>query len=164
MVKVHDRLYIGDLPTCRSGSSELAVVHACKSPCHQRSVGYTGNLSPQHPNYLFLVQTYDLHLNIIDPPLPLFKRESFLQFLQFASKHYDGGASLLIHCNQGESRAPTLALVFLAKHLAIIPRDSFLTAKEAFSLLYSGYRPGVGIQKFLETNWDLIGATDEGRD
>jgi hypothetical protein len=157
MVKVHDRLYIGDLPTCRSGSSELAVVHACKSPCHQRSVGYTGSLPSQHPNYLSLVQPYDLYLNIIDPPVPLFKVESFIQLLQFASKHYDGGASLLIHCNQGESRAPSLALVFLSKHLKAIPGESFSAAREVFTSLYVGYRPGLGIQKFLEANWELIG-------
>jgi hypothetical protein len=157
MVKVHDRLYIGDLTVCRIGSAELVVVHACKSPCHQRSVGYTGSLSSQHSNYLFLARPYDLYLNIIDPPVPLFQRESFTQFLEFAGKHYDSGGSLLIHCNQGESRAPTLALVFLTKHLKAIPGDSFSAAKEAFTSLYVGYRPGLGIQKFLETNWELIG-------
>jgi hypothetical protein len=26
-----------------------------------------------------------------------------------------------------------------------------------FTSLYVGYRPGLGIQKFLETNWELIG-------
>jgi hypothetical protein len=157
MVKIHDRLYIGDLTVCRIGSAELVVVHACKSPCHQRSVGYTGSLSSQHSNYLALVQAYDLYLNIIDPPVPLFKRESFTQFLEFGSKHYDRGGSLLIHCNRGESRAPSLALVFLAKHLKAIPSDSYEAAKQAFSSLYAGYRPGLGIQKFLETNWNLIG-------
>ena len=113
MVTVHDRLYIGDEGTCRPGSTLLAVVHACKSPCHQRSVGYTGSLSPMHPNYLVLRNPYDLYLNIIDPPVPLFKIETFVQFLLFAGEHHDRGASVLIHCNQGESRAPTLALLFL---------------------------------------------------
>jgi hypothetical protein len=128
MVKVHDRLYIGDEATCQLGSAKLAVVHACKSPCHQRAVGYRGSLSPQHPHYLVLRHPYDLYLNIIDPPVPLFKIETFAQFLLFASEHYDGGGSLLIHCNQGESRAPTLALMFLAKHRRVIPSDSFLAA------------------------------------
>ena len=161
MVKVHDRLYIGDGTTCRLGSAQLAVVHACKSPCHQQAVGYTGSLSPQHPNYLVLQRPYDLYLNIIDPPVPLFKIETFVQFLLFASEHHDRGGSLLIHCNQGESRAPTLALLFLSKHLRVIPSDSFSGAQAAFASLYATYRPGAGIQQFLATNWALVGAASE---
>lgn len=153
MVEVYDRVFIGDETTCRSGSAELAVVHACKSPCHQRSVGYRGSLSTRHPHYLVLRQPYDLFLNIIDPPLPLFKIETFVSFLQFAREHHDRGGSVLIHCNQGESRAPTLGLMFLAKHAHIIPNDSFATAHKAFARLYSAYRPGTGIQQFLASNW-----------
>ena len=157
MVTRHDRLYIGDGGTCRPGSNLLAVVHACKSPCHQRSVGYTGSLSPVHHNYLVLRNPYDLYLNIIDPPVPLFKIETFAHFLLFAGEHHDRGASVLIHCNQGESRAPTLALLFLAKHLRMIPDGSFSDAKDAFASLYAGYRPGAGIQQFLTTNWAMVG-------
>jgi hypothetical protein len=153
MVEVHDRIYVGDMAECRPGNAHFSVVHACKSPCHQQSVGYKGSLPPLHPNYLILRRPYDLYLNIIDPPVPLFKIETFLELLQFAREHYDGGGSLLIHCNQGESRAPTLALLFLAKHLGVIPNSSFSAAKEVFTSLYSGYRPGTGIQQFLAANW-----------
>lgn len=158
MIKVHERLYIGDGTACRPGLATLSVVHACKTPCHQRAVGYTGSLSPAHPNYLVLRTPCDLFLNIIDPPVPLFKIETFIHFLLFAREHHDGGASVLIHCNQGESRAPTLALLFLAKHLRVIPNGSFLEAREAFSSLYAGYRPGAGIQQFLTVNWLMIGS------
>ena len=92
---------------------------------------------------------------MIDPPVPLFKTETFSGFLKSARERYDGGSSLLIHCNQGESRAPTLALLFLAKHLGVIPNGSFSAAKEEFAALYSGYRPGTGIQQFLTANWGL---------
>jgi hypothetical protein len=159
MVEVYDRLYVGDGATCQLGSAQLAVVHACKSPCHQRAAGYTGSLPSTRPNYLVLQDPCDLYLNIIDPPLPLFKIETFAHFLLFASQHYDGGGSVLIHCNQGESRAPTLALVFLAKHLKVIPSDSFSAAKEAFVLRYEGYRPGLGIQQFLTKNWAMVGSS-----
>ncbi len=156
MRQIHERLFVADEGSCRAGSAELAVVHACKSPCHQRAVGYKGSLSAQHPNYLVLRHPYDLYLNIIDPPVPLFKIETFVQFLLFAAEHYDRGASVLIHCNQGESRAPTLALLFLAKHLRAIPAGSFDAARATFAPLYLEYRPGRGIQQFLETNWGTI--------
>lgn len=158
MIKVHDRLYIGDETTCRPGSAQLGVVHACKSPCHQRAVGYKGSLPSQHPHYLVLRHPHDLYLNIIDPPVPLFKIETFSQFLLFGAEHHDRGDSLLIHCNQGESRAPTLALVFLAKHLQVIPGQSFEAAQNAFARLYPGYRPGAGIQQFMRANWSSLDA------
>jgi hypothetical protein len=110
-----------------------------------------------HPNYLVLRGPYDLYLNIIDPPVPLFKIETFVQFLLFAAEHHDRGASVLIHCNQGESRAPTLALLFLAKHLRVIPNGSFSDAKEVFASLCGGYRPGAGIQQFLTAHWAMVG-------
>ena len=156
MVKVHGRVYVGDEAACRTGTAELVVVHACKCPCHQRSVGYKGSLKREHPNYLLLSRSYDLYLNIIDPPLPLFQLGTFTHFLIFARQHYDRGAALLIHCNQGESRSPTLALMFLAKHLRVIPGNSFAAAQAAFTGLYAKYRPGAGIRQFVHGNWDGI--------
>jgi len=158
MVRVYDRLYIGNETSCQQGTDELAVIHACKTPCHQRAVGYRGSLPSIHENYLFLRRPFDLYLNIIDPPKPLFKIETFVQFLLFASENYNRGSSLLIHCNQGVSRAPSLALLFLSKGLGAIPSDSFAAARTAFIPLYGGYRPGVGIQQFLDQNWASIQA------
>lgn len=156
MIEVYPRLNVGDEMSCRAGSPELAVVHACKSPCHQRAVGYHGNLPALHQHYLSLERRDDLFLNLIDPPKPLFRLESFDCFLAFAAARYDSGSALLIHCNQGESRAPSLALLFLAKRLRTIPAESFWKAKEAFARLYPAYRPGTGIRQFFADHWAEI--------
>ena len=91
--------------SCRSGDNEWAIVHACKSPCHQNAVGYSGSLKNTHPNYLVLEKETDLFLNMIDPPIPLFMLPLFTSFLRFADNNWRAGKKLLIHCNQGESRA-----------------------------------------------------------
>lgn len=109
-----------------------------------------------HPNYLALQREHDLYLNIIDPPVPLFKAETFERFLAFSRSKYDSGASLLIHCNQGESRAPSLALLFLAKHIGALPRSSYPDARQEFERLFPAYQPGNGIQQFLVRNWNEI--------
>ena len=132
------------------------MVHACKSPCHQRAVGYRGGLPGDHQNYLVLRRTNDLFLNLIDPAVPLFKLASFTEFMSFARERYDVGGSLLTHCNRGESRAPSLALLFLAKHLMVISGESYAAAHTAFERLYPDYRPGLGIQRFLDENWPII--------
>jgi hypothetical protein len=156
MVSIYNRLFIGAVDECQTGTEHLAVVHACKSPCHQRAVGYRGSLPASHPNYLFLQREHDLYLNIIDPPVPLFKAETFEQFLVFARLKYDSGFSLLIHCNQGESRAPSLALLFMAKHIGALPNSSYGDARLAFGHLFPAYQPGIGIQRFLTDNWGAI--------
>jgi len=156
MVKIDNRLFIGTVDDCRAGTEQLAVVHACKSPCHQQAVGYRGSLPASHPNYLALQREHDLYLNIIDPPVPLFKVETFEHFLAFAKTNYDSDNSVLIHCNQGESRAPSLALLFLAKHIGAMPDSSYEDAKQAFLRVFPAYRPGIGIQRFLADNWTTI--------
>lgn len=156
MFRVHDRLYVGGDTSCGIGIEDSAVVHACKSPCHQRAVGYRGSLPNDHPNYLVLRRGHDLFLNLVDPPVPLFKIPSFIEFMSFAQEYWGKGSSLLIHCNQGESRAPSLALLFLAKHLKVIPAASFAAAQAAFVGLYPTYRPGMGLQRFLTDNWAAL--------
>lgn len=151
--EVHERLFVGSEAACQKGSPEMAIVHACKSPCHQRAVGYFGHLPPEHVCYLVLEQPFDLYLSIIDPPLPLFRLETFTEFLCFAAQHYDVGRSLLIHSNQGESRAPSLALLFLAKHLHAIDARSFDAAAQCFTRLYPAYKPGSGIRLYLRKHW-----------
>lgn len=153
MVKVQDGLYVGNEGDCRIGDGEWAVVHACKSPCHQRAVGYRGSLSRDHPHYLVLEQGTDLYLNLVDPPIPLFMVPSFISFLAFTRVQIEEGRKILIHCNQGESRAPSLALLLLAKLTGSISNESYGAARVGFEALFSGYNPGLGIQKYLADHW-----------
>lgn len=157
MREVFPRVFVGNQLSCRSGTTEMAVVHACKSPCHQRAVGYSGSLAREHPEYLALEDGANLWLNMIDPPLPLFQREVFHRFLAFAALHHDRGGSVLIHCNQGESRSPSLALLLLARHLRQLPDVSFAAACHAYQAVDAAYRPGVGIARFLTEEWNGLG-------
>lgn len=158
MIPIQNGLFVGTQRDCRTGDTGWAVVHACKNPCHARAVGYSGNLSPSHPNYLVRERGDDLFLNMIDPAAPLFRPEVFAAFLVFAERKTSGGKKLLIHCNQGESRAPSLALVFLAKVAGAISDDSYLSARQDFERIFAGYRPGHGIQTYLRQNWTALGA------
>ena len=153
MIKVQDGLYVGNEADCRVGDHEWSVVHACKSPCHQRAVGYRGSLPRDHPHYLVLEQGKDLYLNLIDPPIPLFMAPSFTSFLAFARSRMQEELKILIHCNQGESRAPSLALLFLAKLVGSISNESYGAARAEFGVLFNGYHPGGGIQKYLADHW-----------
>jgi hypothetical protein len=161
MIEIHERVFVANELACTRGNSGLAIVHACKSPCHQRGIGYSGSLPKTHPNYLVLEQDYDLFLNIIDPPVPLFIPQLFTSFLSFATKHWEEGKRLLIHCNQGESRAPSMALLFLAKGLSAINKSSYQAARKEFETLYPQYNPGRGIETYFTQNWSILGERQE---
>ena len=160
MIEVHPRLFVGDQSTCTRGFNSFAVVHACKSPCHQQAVGYRVALPHDDRYYLALEDVYDLYLNLIDPPTPLFRVESFRHFRDFATSTYvDGQQRLLIHCNRGESRAPCLAMLFMAKDLHVLPDDSYEAAVEAFAPVAATlprYQPGQGIAQFMAEHWDEL--------
>lgn len=155
MHEVLPNLFFGNESACTVDSTgQVAVVHACKHPCHRRAVGYTNSLPSSHPNYLVLEQDYHLFLNLIDPPAPLFMLPSFDAFLAFMDKHI-GERKVIIHCNQGESRAPSLTLLYLAKRTDELPNDSYEAAAQAFSKRHP-YKPGRGIQTWLSRHWGDI--------
>jgi predicted protein tyrosine phosphatase len=153
---ITDRLSFGDESSCthvQDGS--IAVVHACKDPCHRKSVGYTMRSIPNtHPHYLVLEKGHHLYLNLIDPTAPMFMLESFVAFLSFTDRQIVD-RPLHIHCNQGESRAPSLTLLFMAKRLGTLPTDSYNSATAAFRSQHP-YNPGRGIQTWLNSNWHLV--------
>lgn len=155
--QVMPNLSFGNESACTHDSSgQVAVVHACKEPCHRSAVGYTSRSLPRsHVNYLVLEDEYHLYLNLIDPPQPLFMMPSFVAFFAFVDKHI-GHREVMIHCNQGESRAPSLALLYTAKRFGRFPAESYLVAAQAFRGEFP-YNPGLGIQSWLISNWVGLG-------
>ena len=155
-MKLTDNLFIGDDTFCQPGGSNIAIVHGCKT-CHARVLNYKGSLPPSHAYYLLYPQPYNLYCNLIDPPIPLFKIESFKGFLNWTMPHVEKGRPILIHCNSGTSRAPSLALVLLSKGQHLITDESFEAARAEFMEKYlPDYQPGLGITKFLQENWGEI--------
>jgi len=162
MFRVHHNLLIGsegDCPFASSGrfaGEGLAVVHACKSPCHQKAVGYRGSLRHDHPHYLVLEARNDMFLNMIDPHVPLFMPPLFERSLDFIEEHIST-REVLIHCNLGESRSPSLALLYLAKRAKVLSDDSYGAAMKQFLSVFPHYQPGLGIQLYLSRNWNKLG-------
>lgn len=157
MIKqLHTNLFIGDLNACFFNNKEgWVVVHACKSPCHQRALHYRGNLSETHPNYLTYEKDNHLFLNMIDPPQPLFKPSLFSHSLDFIEKHISN-QQVLIHCNHGLSRSPSLALLYLSKRAGTVSGKDFTNARNEFTQIFPPFKPGIGISLYLQKNWNVI--------
>ncbi len=56
----------------------------------------------------------------------------------------------MVHCNQGRSRSPTIAMLVLAKSLPA----KFEDAEDAFREIYPDYDPANGMREFARMNWD----------
>ena len=159
MIEVYNNLFVGNDSNCfYENKDDWVIIHACKHPCHQRAVGYKGNLNGSHPNYLVLEKEGHLFLNMVDMNTPLshkFTEPIILAALAFIEKNI-GLRKVLIHCNVGQSRSPTLALLFLSKRKKVISDENYQEAKKEFIKIFPLYQPGRGIEIYLTRCWDMI--------
>lgn len=159
MKKIHDNLFIGNKLDCfYDDRKNWVVIHACKTPCHQKAIGYKGNLNRKHSNYLFLKEEKHLYLNMVDMNKMLSHKytEPIINItLDFIESRINSN-KVLIHCNLGRSRAPSLAMLFLAKRQNVIPNKNYQDAKKQFIELYPKYLPGLGIESYLTKYWEKL--------
>lgn len=157
MIEVHQNLYVGGDSDCAVfTSSNKAVVHACKS-CHRKQLGYTGSLPNNDPHYLIAKKPQNIYLNLVDMPQelkPEFTDPILKSAIEFIDTHWPQ-KPVLIHCNQGASRAPSVALVYLAKK-SLIANSSYNSAVSAFAPKYPDFSTGAGIELYLRNNWAKI--------
>jgi len=156
MREIFDGIWVGAGKDCVPGTDRRVVIHACKDPCHRRRLGYTKSLPPTHDHYLAVEDARDLFLNLIDPPLPLFRIESFLAAMAFVETH--AARDILIHCNKGESRAPTLALL-VARWRRLHTLETWEEATALMTTLDASFRPGRGLNTFMAEHWQALGTT-----
>lgn len=62
---------------------------------------------------------------------------------------------ILVHCNQGQSRSPSIGLVYLAQN-GNISSTSYINAKKEFVKIYPEYLPGKGLELYLHKNWESV--------
>ena len=119
MKEVYPNLYVGnqaDYDNNKQSFEEWKVVHACKEPYHRRALGYMGRGAPKDsPYYYYLYDRMgNLILNIVDTDSPdYFNDEMIDEAIKYCLEGINNGKKVLIHCNQGESRAPSIALLAL---------------------------------------------------
>lgn len=133
-----------------------AVVHACKEPFHRMALQYTGRGCPkEHPEYLWSERPGNrLVLNIVDAPkTEFFDKRMIDKALDFIEKKLGEGLKVLVHCNQGESRSPSIVLLYLIKH-GIIKGETLEDCEAEFMKVYPEYNPGAGIRGFAKEHWE----------
>ena len=158
MKEVHTNLFIGDDTDCSicTANAEFAIVHSCKT-CHQKVLGYRGVLPSAHPAYLVYEEGAHLYLNLVDMPNELpaeFGHPMVERAMRFISREIKT-KKVLIHCNFGMSRSPSLGLAYLAI-TGVISKNSLEGAINEFQARYPKYSPGGGILLYMKRNWDFL--------
>ena len=78
-------------------------------------------------------------LNMVDTENPMFfHKEMIDQALNFIDEMRTSNQNVLVHCNQGESRGPSIALLYMASRLDTLPTDSLEAAEGKFRRNNSG--------------------------
>lgn len=164
MIEIYPNLFIGiadDYEFKVKEQKGWSVVHACKEPYHRRELGYTSRAAPKdHPEYLIAKRENRLILNLVDAPNPAYIPKEIIDVaLEFIHKELNEGYRVLVHCNLGESRSPSIGLLYLATYLQKLPKE-FSLAEDKFRQIYPSYNPGAGMRGFLTNNWTSYMAVD----
>ncbi|WP_411823658.1 dual specificity protein phosphatase family protein [Leptospira sp. 'Mane'] len=119
MIQIRPNLFIGneqDYEMKIKSQHDWNVVHACKEPYHRNLLGYSGRGAPKaHPEYLIARRENRLFLNLVDADDPNYiPKEIIDSAIAFMDESLLSGQNCLVHCNQGESRSPSLGLLYLA--------------------------------------------------
>lgn len=158
MREVHKNLFCGSEKDVYESIAlfrpDVAVLHACKEPYHREFVGYTGRGAPKDsPEYLWAERDNRLALNMVDAPSSLFFDKRMIdKALEYIEQKLNEGLKVLVHCNQGESRSPSLCLLYLIKK-GIIKGDTLEDCEAEFLKVYPEYNPGNGMRGFVKEKW-----------
>jgi hypothetical protein len=159
MIEIHPQLSVGSESDYELGRGRFgegwAVVHACKEPYHRQALGYSGRGAPKtHPEYLIARRGNRLILNLVDTSDPVYIPDEIMDaVVAFTHAQLSTGQTVLVHCNQGLSRSPGIAPLYLATHTDRISRDSFESAVATFLSIYPPFAPAAGVADWLRQRW-----------
>jgi hypothetical protein len=157
MIEVYQNLFVGSQndELAIRGQSGWFVIHACKEPYHRQALGYKTPGAPKnHPEYLLAARPGCLILNLVDVDKVSFIAPEIVNAALNAIRDNIGSSKVLIHCNQGMSRSPAIAFLYLLKYTDVLGTREHVEALRAFQTLYPSYAPAQGMADYVNLNWE----------
>lgn len=168
MIEVCPNLYVGNEDDEARVRFEQGwfIIHACKEPYHRDELGYSGRAAPaSHPEYLMAYRDCRLILNLVDVFDVAYIRPEIIDAALAAIRDNIGAMNVLVHCNRGQSRSPTIALLYLLQSTDLFDDcDGIDEAIAAFTVIYPHYFPARGMADYVRLNWTRHLDEPEGTD
>ncbi|MCF2829609.1 MULTISPECIES: dual specificity protein phosphatase family protein [unclassified Pseudoalteromonas] len=119
---------------------------------HQSVVGWTGRgCDKNHPHYLFKETEEAIYLNMIDGEDPKYVNDAMIEpALNFIKNNLDQGYSVFIYCSLGESRSPSIALMYMLENNMINKENAVEEFKKQY---YPAYSPKFGNLGYIQRRW-----------
>lgn len=148
-------LFVGDdSDDIEAQKKGYAILSACKDGPygHRAALNYHTQGAPKGDHYYAATRGKRMVLNLVDHDDPNFIQEDAVYpGLRFIDKHLKAGDKVLVHCNHGHSRGPTMAMMFL-RTIGELP-SGFTTSEKVFRALYPKYDPNAGMRTFARGHW-----------
>lgn len=158
MIEVYPNLFVGDEADANAtlNTAGWYIIHACKEPFHRQALGYTGKaVAKTHPEYLIARRENRLILNLVDAADPAYIPKEIINEALKTIHQTISEFKVLVHCNQGMSRSPTIAMLYLLKYTKALCSVNQKVAVDEFKKLYPPYAPARGVAMFVEQNWHV---------
>lgn len=154
MIKVYNNLFVGSEKDYLKVKTEPGwfIVQAAKDPFHREALGYrTAGAPKNHPEYLIARRGNRLILNLVDTVKHwMIPKDILHEAVSFIDDRLEEGYKVLVHCNMGVSRSPSIALLYLLSKTEFAEgMESFDVVERAFSYLYPPYSPA-GIREVVK--------------
>lgn len=122
---------------------------------HRAMLGYSTLGAPQGNEYLFAQRGNWGALNFIGAnDSDLIPDDVIDAGLKFIHQQIQAGNKILVHCNHGHSRGPSVALMYL-RAIGDLPQG-FNRAIHIFKTLYPDYDPTVGMKSKVRERWRAL--------
>lgn len=173
MKRIVEHLYIGTVTDVQfAQQSGMSILGAAKEPFHRQHAklqganeeGYVGKAMPKdEPEYLFAERDHALYLNLIDArDVKYIPDEVINKALDFIDKEIADGRDVLIACNKGESRSPSIILMWFIKQGTFDYVKDFDYEQNGLAFIfdyfmkniYPNYKPSVGMVGYITKFWE----------
>lgn len=141
-----------------------SVLGACKEPLYRKFArldgadedGYvTRSMPSDNAEYLWAERSHALYLNMVDArDAKFFSWKLFDKALDFLDDEIEDGRDVLIVCNKGESRSPSIALLYMLHIGYFSDMEVFYDIVEKFKReYYKEHEPNTGIYEAILEYW-----------
>lgn len=138
---------------------EFSALFCAKYPYHKEIVGYGKSCTQDNPEYL-VAHRQDRHvmaLNMVDANKPeFFSDEMILKGIGFIQVELMYGRDVLVVCNHGESRSPTMCLMFLMLHGDFDYNMTHYEVFDQYKKIAPNWKPNSGILEYCIGFWDKV--------